>query len=351
MAEGWVTGSENTVGPSRIPNLGQIQGRFWHIEYVSSSSGAILMKFTSCSVALAHCHTYEADTLKIQVDRVCRASGFLPSRSDKVLLKPNLVASGRADGLALTHPQVVRAMAEWCLDHGVVVTVGDSPAFGSGLEVMESCGMAKALAGLPVKCFSFVRRKKIITESRISVILAAEAFECDWLVNLPKLKAHSQMRLTMAVKNYFGVMLAWRKALAHMRHGGEDGRFVQLLVDLLAELPEGISLIDGVVAMHRTGPMDGEPLPVGLLAASRNPIALDMAVMEVIGMDPALSPLAQECRRRELLGSRLQDLEYSLLLPAEVVVPEFIVPGVLDPIRFQLGRFLRSSIKRFLGAE
>lgn len=308
------------------------------------------MQFTSCTVSLVRCRIYELEALKILVDQLCRESGFLVKTGDKVLLKPNLVAAGRGDGLALTHPQVVRAMAEWCIDHGAVISVGDSPAFGTGFEVMESCGMTASLAGLPVKCISFLRRKKIFTESGISVVVAAEVFECDRLINLPKLKAHSQMRLTMAVKNYFGVVLAWRKALAHMRHGGGNGKFVQLLVDLLTELPGGISLIDGVVAMHRTGPMDGEALSVGILGASLNPVALDRALMAALGLDPDLSPLGKECLRRGLPGSRLQELEYSLLLPSEVAVPGFIIPGNLDPIRFQAGRFLRSSIKKlFMG--
>lgn len=309
------------------------------------------MKIASCAVALVRCPDYEAESLKEQVDRVCRASGFMAGYGDRVLLKPNLVAAGSADGLALTHPQVVRAMAEWCLDHGAVVSVGDSPAFGCGLAVMDSCGMTKVLAGLPVKRISFVRRKKIITQGQYAVTVAAEALECDRLVNLPKLKAHSQLRVTMAVKNYFGVVLAWRKALAHMRYGGGDGRFVRLLVDLLAELPGGISLIDGVMAMHRTGPMDGEPITAGLLGASLNPVALDVAMMEVIGLAPALSPLGQECLRRGLPGSRLPDVEYPLLSPAEVAVPGFAIPGSLDPVRFQVGRFVRSSIKRLFGGS
>jgi len=306
------------------------------------------MIIASCAVALSRCPVYEAELLKEEVDRLCQASGFTASHGTAVLLKPNLVAAGRADGLALTHPQIVRAVAEWCLDHGAVVSVGDSPAFGSGLAVMDSCGISEALLGLPVTRVSFDRQKTIVTQGRIKLTVAAEAFECDRLVNLPKLKAHSQLRLTMAVKNYFGVVVAWRKAMAHMRHGNGDGRFIGLLVDLLAELPEGISLMDGVLAMHRTGPMDGQPVQVGVLAASRNPVALDVAMMEVLGVDPALSPLGQECRRRGLPGSKGEDLEYPLLRPADVAVPGFVVPDVLDPIRFEAGRFVRGSIRRVL---
>lgn len=304
------------------------------------------MKLTSCAVALTRCPTYEIVHVKEQVARLCQASGFALSRGDKVLLKPNLVAAGGRDGLALTHPNLVRAMVEWCLDHGAAVKVGDSPAFGSAASVMAACGLTDVLAGLPVQYAAFQQGRQVVTESGIRVVCAEDIFTCDSLVNLPKLKAHGQMRVTMAVKNYFGVVLTWRKALAHMSLGGSSGKFERMLVDLIGLVPEGISLIDGVTAMHRTGPMDGDPIAAGVLGASRNPVALDTAMLEVIGLSPSLSPLARECHRRNLPGSMPKDVCYPLLSSEEVTFPGFITPEVLDPVRFQVGRFVRSSIRR-----
>ena len=280
------------------------------------------------------------------VDALCRALAFTVHCGDKVLLKPNLVAANRPDGLAVTHPQVVRAVAEWCVDQGAAVSVADSPAFGSGLFVMQQCGITAALAGLPIKFPAFGRRKALRTVSQVTVSVAAEVFEHDLLLNLPKLKAHGQMRVTMAVKNYFGVVVAWRKAMAHMRYG-DDGRFVSLLVDLLHLLPDGLSIIDGVMAMHRQGPLDGEPLPVGVLGASLNPVALDTAMLSVIGLAPELSPLWRGCFDRGLAGSRLTDLAFPLAQPSDLANDSFMIPAHLDPIRFQLGRFVRNSVTKF----
>lgn len=304
------------------------------------------MHISSRTVALARCPSYSPCELKTTIDSLCHSLTFSVRHGHKVLLKPNLVSASRGDGLALTHPQVVRAVAEWCIDHGAVVSVGDSPAFGSPSAVMAQGGITQALKGLPVKFPTFDTPKRMRSASQVSLIMAAEVFQHDLLINLPKLKAHDQMRVTMAVKNYFGVVLAWRKALAHMRYGN-DSRFIRLLVDLLDLLPAGLSLIDGIVAMHRQGPMHGDPLPVGVLGASTNPVALDAAMLAIIGLPPELSPLWQETDRRGLPGSRLAELVFPLERPEALAVSGFITPAQLAPIRFQLWRYLRNSMTKF----
>lgn len=303
------------------------------------------MRLSSQAVALSTSPRYALGELKAQVETLARAVDFTVRHGQKVLLKPNLVAAAGGDGLAVTHPVVVRAVAEWCLDQGAAVAVGDSPAFGSGAAVMERSGITAALGGLAVRVASFERRREVVTAGRTAISVAAEVFRHDLLINLPKLKAHGQMRVTMAVKNYFGVVVAWRKAMAHMRYG-DDGRFERLLVDLLDLLPEGLSLIDGIMAMHRTGPIHGEPLAAGVLGASPNPVALDTAMLAVLGLSPALSPLWRECDRRRLPGCRLQELTFPLATPSAVAVSGFIVPDRLAPIRFQGWRFLWNSLKK-----
>jgi uncharacterized protein (DUF362 family) len=304
------------------------------------------MKLSSYAVALAHCPNYELLELKTTIDALCHSLAFSVGHGHKVLLKPNLVSASRPDGLALTHPQVLRAVTEWFIDHGTAVSIGDSPAFGSSSSVMAQCGITKALAGLPVTFLPFNRQRSIRTANQISISLADDVFQHDLLINLPKLKAHDQLRVTMAVKNYFGVVVAWRKALAHMRYGDDD-RFVRLLVDLLDLLPEGLSLIDGVMAMHRHGPLSGDPLEVGVLGASLNPIALDSAMLAIIGLPFEASPLWQECARRNLPGSYLTELTFPLAQPEALAVTGFITPAKLDPIRFQAWRFLRNSLTKF----
>lgn len=300
-------------------------------------------------VALLRTTSYRRPLLKAAVDQICRQLPFACSRGSRVLLKPNLVTGRGHDGLACTHPELVAAAAEWFLDQGAVVRIGDSPAFGTARGVMAACGIRAAVAGLPVKLVNFGRWESVGLASGPVVRLAREARECDMLINLPKLKAHGQMLVTLAVKNYFGTVVGWRKPYLHMRWGaGEGDRFAALIVDLLAVLPVSLSLVDGITAMHRTGPVLGEPFPLGLLAGAANPVAADTALLLTLGLEPAASPLWRECSRRRLPGSRPRELSFPLLAPEEVAAVGFEVPPHLAPVRFHPGQMLGSSLRRLI---
>ncbi len=299
------------------------------------------------NVVLNRCRSYEPAGLLPEVDRLCRESGFRLRRGSVVLLKPNLVsARGGPAHLACTSPAVVAAVAEWCLAQGARVRVGDSPAFGSASSVMRACGMPAALAGLPVDVVDFDQRVSLRLPCGFRVPVARAALESDVLINLPRLKAHGQMYVSLAVKNYFGVVVGWRKALHHARHGDQGNRFEKLLVDLPGLFPGSFSLIDGVVAMQGTGPMRGEPYPLGLLGASLDPFALDTALLEIIGGDWQRSPLWVEARRRRLPGTEKSLHLYPLMSPAELRVEDFSLPAILSPQTFHPGRILLGGGRR-----
>lgn len=304
------------------------------------------MELEALSVGLTRCADYDRKSIKVEVARLCAALDFRPSAGTKVLLKPNLVAGVRRDGLPCTHPEFVAAVAEWCLDHGCAVTVGDSPAFGTARMVMRSCGMAAALQGLSVRLVNFGHPRRLTLGHGAQVGIAREALECDCLINLPRVKAHGQLFVTFAVKNYFGTVVGFRKSLLHVRHDNHEGDFARMIVDLLPVLPGGITLIDGIVAMHRQGPVKGEPFPLGLIGAAVNPVALDSALLTVLGINPLLSPIWRECRRRNLPGWHPDGVRYPLLTPQEARVAGFLVPRHLKPISFHPWHLTKGAIKR-----
>lgn len=306
------------------------------------------MELNPAAVGIIRCPGYARPAIKKAIETTCRSLGFCPSMGSRILLKPNLISARRRDGLACTHPEVIAAMAEWCIDQGAVVVIGDSPAFGSARGVMQALGITAALRGLPVRCSDFTERKQVILAGSFRVGIAAEVLACDLLINLPKIKAHSQLRLTMAVKNYFGTVVGLQKPWWHMRFGGREGRFAELLVELLRLMPAGLSLLDGITAMHRTGPMGGEPFQLGLLAGSTNPVALDTAMLAILGIEPAVTPLWQACRAKSLPGADPGELSFPLLNPEAVRTEGFVVPGTLQPVSFAPGRMLCSSLKRIV---
>ena len=278
------------------------------------------------------------------VDCLCARLGLAPLCGRKVLLKPNLVSGRRKE--ALPDAGFVAAVARWFVDRGARVSVGDSPAFGSGRQVMRQTGMEDALKGLPVRLIDFVKKERLVTESGLPGVVAAEVFEHDLVVNLPKVKAHGQLGMTLALKNFFGVVPGCRKAMAHMRYGDGNALFHTLLLELPRLLPGHVSIIDGIMAMHVTGPVDGDPYPLGLVGASHDPVALDTAIYTVVGASPGQVPLWAECARRGLAGSDPANLAFPLHRPEELAVDGFRLPGTLDPIRFRIFRFLLNSCKK-----
>lgn len=306
------------------------------------------MDIQARQVGIQRCAAYRRQDVKAAVARLCAALGIVVRSGDRVLLKPNLISASNRNELACTQPQFVAAVAEWFVDHGARVAVGDSPAFGTAVGVMQRSGISEALAGLPVKQRNFTATRRLTLASGISVRLAEAALETDLLVNLPRVKAHSQVYVTLAVKNYFGTVTGLQKPWCHFRYGDRDSRFAALLVDLLEVLPGGVSLADGIVAMQGDGPMNGRPFTMGVVAGSVNPVALDTALMSILNLQHDRSPVWRECVARQLAGSGLADPQYPLLRPAEVQVAGFETREHLQPISFNPCRMVASSVKRLV---
>ncbi|CAK8718776.1 MAG: Uncharacterized conserved protein, DUF362 family [Candidatus Electronema aureum] len=267
-------------------------------------------------------------------------------RSADVLLKPNLIAA-KNSLLSCTEGAFILAVARWLLERGARVSIGDSPAFGTAAMVLRSIGITEELVALGVQIKNFNQGRKVRLPGGSSAVLAEEALDCDLLVNL-RVKAHAQARLTLAVKNYFGCLIGLRKPWWHMQHGGEQGKFFERVVQLPLVLPPSLSLLDGITAMHQSGPIWGQPYPLALVAASMNPVAIDTVLHVILGVSPEQSPLMAACRRAGLNGAELPQLSFPLMRPEDFSVSGFIVPETLNPVRFSLFRFFKSTVRRIL---
>lgn len=296
-------------------------------------------------VALARQPDYAPAGLAAAVDALCTACGFAPGRGERVLVKPNLVAAHRGP-LACSEPALVAAVCAWLLDHGAKPWVGDSPAFGTARSVGRKIGLDAALAPLGVPLRSLGRPTRLDLDFGGGVGVSRDALEADRILSLPRLKAHGQLRLTGAVKNLFGCVVGARKPLAHSRHGEQGNRFESLLVQVMAALPPTFTLLDGVVAMSRTGPTGGDPLNLGLLAASPGPVALDTALFTALGQTPQDIATWAECLRRGLPGARPEEIAFPLLRSEAFDFSDFIVPGTLDPVTFHPLRLAKGAFKR-----
>lgn len=298
-------------------------------------------------VALLRCPDYDPQRVGRVVAEALDASGWTPPRGH-VLVKPNLLRATPA--LSCTHPQVVRAACAWLLDSGCRITVADSPGFGTARGVAEAIGLTEALRPLGLSVVPLDDAVQVPLSFGGSIGVARCALQADGVLSVPRLKAHSQMRVTLAVKNLFGGVPGVRKAFVHTRHGDRDHRFEGALVEVAATLPPTAALLDGVQAMHVTGPGAGKPYHLGLVGASASGVALDAAVCGLLGLTPAQVPLWAELARRAAPGAHSGEIELVREGPGAFDAGRFEVPGVLKPMSFRPGTLLRSTVRRLWAA-
>lgn len=304
----------------------------------------------SIPVALARCASYERAAVQAAVIRVLEAAAWPSVRGLRVLVKPNLL---RAAPLSCTHPEVTRAVCLWLLEQGARVRVADSPGFGTARGVARRIGLDEALAPLGVRVEPLNRARPVPLRAGGTWGVSRLALESDVLVSVPRVKAHAQMRLTLAVKNLFGCVCGLRKAVAHTVQGERLETFADALADLHAALPPARAVADGVTAMHVTGPSGGEPFPLGCLGASASAVGLDTALGVALGVTPEAIPLWAALLRRGAPGALPETLRYPLLSPDEVRAAGFRMPGELADISFRprrlvasLGRRVWASLRR-----
>ncbi|MEL7638568.1 MAG: DUF362 domain-containing protein [Solidesulfovibrio sp.] len=299
------------------------------------------------AVHLRHVRRYDDPALEAHVAELLEASGCPVGRGERVLVKPNLVAP-RNTALSCSHPAVVRAACLFALSRGAVVTVADSPAFGTGRIMARLTGLSAGLADLPVVVANLDQPRGLRLAHGGTIGVSRLALEADHIVNVARLKCHDQMGLTLAVKNFFGCVCGFRKSLAHQRLGRDRARFATMILDVLAALPPTTSLVDGIVAMHKAGPAFGEPFPLGLLGAAASPVALDTAIYALLGLRPEAVPLWREAGRLGLGGTRPEDIDYPLERPEAFDATGFVTPAQLAPLAFEPRRFVTGRLKSLM---
>jgi uncharacterized protein (DUF362 family) len=211
------------------------------------------------------------------------------SRGERVLLKPNIGWDRRVEQGANTHPEVVRAVGEMCLEAGADRVVILDRTCNDARRSYRNSGMQDMMKKLTDRRISldFVRDNRFLkTEIPRGVVikkwpLYEEAMKADVIINIPVAKHHSISRLTLGMKNLMGLM-GGNRGLFHSGIG-------QKLADLTSVLNPGLTVLDATRIMLRNGPTGGRLEDVKILnrvAASSDPVALDAYGATLFGVAP-----------------------------------------------------------------
>lgn len=253
--------------------------------------------------------SYDYEVVRPIIYNMIEAIGTLTiSKNTKVLIKPNLLLPAKPEKAILTHPLLVKAVVDYVLECGGSPVISDSPAMGSLEKILKEGGYTDVFKGLGIEFKRFEISEKIDIGTPFGKIeIAKEAIEADIVINMAKLKTHTQMLLTLGVKNLFGCIVGLRKPEWHLRSGIDREMFATLLVKICAAVNPSITIIDGVLAMEGQGPgKSGLPRHVGIIAGCGSAFDLDRAICQMIGMEPDKLPTNKAARQ---LGLATDDIQ------------------------------------------
>jgi uncharacterized protein (DUF362 family) len=306
------------------------------------------------TVSLLQASSYELDDLAIALEHLLEPLGGMASMvksGDRVLLKPNLLTGSRPTKECTTRPEIIYCVAKMVQAVGGKPFLGDSPAFGTAKGVAKANGLWAIAEELNIPIVEF-HGARYQTDSLTTVFnrdfqhlrLSKEAMGADVVINLPKVKSHVQLTLTMGVKNLFGCVPGKMKAWWHMEAGKDVDKFARMLVVTAAAIAPSLTIIDGIIGHEGNGPGQGEPRYLGMLGASQDVFALDRVVVEILGVNPDQVPTLRashsmgkykSLEQIALAGTSIQSLQ----------IHDWQLPTAMIPIDFGFPRILKSTFK------
>ncbi len=296
-------------------------------------------------VAIVKCKDYNRieveQAVKKAFDLLGGMSAFI-KKGERVLIKPNMLSARLPEDGVCTHLEVIRAVVRLVKDCGAIVFIGDNPGGSmSPLAIYEGAGLS-ALAKEEGVELKEVKGIKVVN----NIPIAAYIFECDKIVNLPKMKTHSLMGLTGAVKNMYGAVAGLHKSELHKKYPSPE-EFAKILVDTFEIVKPSLVLMDGIVSMDQGGPASGRLRGTGLLIAGTDSVAVDSVFAGLIGAGPLDILTTREACERKLGEADLGNIEISGESIKDNLIKGFEIPGkpglivVLGPFAKSVARFIK----------
>jgi uncharacterized protein (DUF362 family) len=239
-------------------------------------------------VLLMRCPQYDADKIAGIVKEGMQALGVAPS--GKILLKPNVV---------LAHPEifphaftrkefldgVISATKAQAKD-AVEIAVGER----SGITVstrtnFKLAGYREVIKKHKIKTYYFDEVKQIPVSIKGAKVLRNQLFvpkpliDCDFLINLPKFKAHPWCRLTLSLKNFIGIQDDRHRLVDH-------NQFLEhKIADLQAVIQPKFIAIDAITAGQKMM-LTPTPFDMGAIVMGTNSCAVDTVGCHMVHVNP-----------------------------------------------------------------
>ncbi|MEO0237491.1 MAG: DUF362 domain-containing protein [candidate division WOR-3 bacterium] len=231
---------------------------------------------------------YNLEEIESNLKQVFKSLEFLKKFSDekKIVLKPNLLTKPNSNlNIITTNPVVVESVIRILLSEGIkkerIIIADGSSAIHKDMDpIFRETGYMYIAERYGIGLVNLNRTKYIIKNKiKISEFLEDQPH----IINIAKLKTHMLTRLTLSVKNLYGLIPGESKLYYHTRYPDTES-FSEFLTKLYNTIKPDINIIDGITGMQGNGPGGGDYAATGLLLISEDGFVLDDFVASLLDL-------------------------------------------------------------------
>ena len=220
--------------------------------------------------------------IRAAVERSVELVGGLRLKGgERVVVKPNICNAKNPDGMVITDFRIIEAVIGLVREHsGSVVVVESDNISDTADNRARKSGLLDLLDGLGVEFLNLSGDEHEVHEvAGRKLRLPRTVLDADYFVNLPKIKTEGHVKVTLSIKNLFGVPQRRKKSKLH-------GQLGEILPYLAKVIRSDLIVVDGIVAMEGNGPLIGTPRELGVVVAGVNPASVDAVCSCMMGFDP-----------------------------------------------------------------
>jgi uncharacterized protein (DUF362 family) len=235
----------------------------------------------------------------------------------KVLIKVNFITTMTWDTGATTDPLVVEAIIQRLKKLPIEIYVVESDATMTNADkAFQATGMAEMCKQYGVECLNLRHVKdkvKIMIPNCecLKTITVPRIVTESAIISAAKMKTHMATKVTLGMKNMFGLLPDKFKAKYHAKG------ISKVIVDINTVIKPQLTVIDGFVAMEGKGPIDGSPVKMDLIIAGKDPVATDATAARIMGIDPQQISHIRTAHQKglgniddiEIVGTKLENVK------------------------------------------
>jgi len=244
------------------------------------------------------------------------ADGFENVKGKKrISIKPNLCTPKSSSSGATTDPRIVEALIKkinsfMSSEINIVETDNSKTSADNTFKFLGYEDLPKKYENVQLTNLSRNKKVRVHLNGEIfsSILVPESMIFSDCLISVAKLKTHVDYFYTGVLKNQFGFLIGPRSQY--------HGFMSKVIVDLNSFYKPDLAIIDGITGMEGFGPTDGTPKPLGVIIASKDPVAADSVAARVIGINPSKIGYLKHAEKKgigtskniELVGSGIDEV-------------------------------------------